>query len=457
MKNLGITRTACILLAFCAVTAILSAAQSFSTIASFPGTSPFSAPVQGTNGNFYGEAAPEGIGGGNVYEVTPTGTMTSISNLASGIGGLVLSSNGVFYGTDSQGGTALEGSIFKMSSGGTAATIYSFCLTDCADGTNPATALLQAGGALYGTTAGTIFKISLGGSLTTLFNFCDPNCNQFGPPHPSALVLGSDGNFYGTTAGGNVNSGTVFKMTPTGTLTTLHTFTGSDGSGPSGSLVQGPNHEFYGMTVSGGKSSSSCAPYGSCGTIFKIKTDGTLTTLHRFTGSDGANPVGNLVLGTDGNFYGTTSQIGTGNAGTIFQMTPSRTLTTLYSFCSQQGCLDGAIPRTALLQATNGTFYGTTQAGGEQGIGTFFSLSLGLAPFVQPMPSADRIGTKVVILGNNLTGTTSVQFNGTSAVFTVVSDTEITATVPAGATTGSIVVTTPSATLESSAPFHVMQ
>src|SRR5215467_6835686 len=101
MKNLGITRTACVMFAICAATAIFSTAQSFSPIASFPGTSPFSAPVQGTNGNLYGEATPQGIGGGNVYEVTPTGTMTSISNLASGVGGLVLSSNGIFYGTDS--------------------------------------------------------------------------------------------------------------------------------------------------------------------------------------------------------------------------------------------------------------------------------------------------------------------------------------------------------------------
>jgi uncharacterized repeat protein (TIGR03803 family) len=457
MKNLGFVKMTAILFVVCVLTASASFAQNFTAIASFPGTSPFSAAVQGTNGNLYGEATPQGIGGGNVYEVTPAGTMTSISNLATGIGGLVLSSNGNIYGTDTQGGVALEGSIFEMNSSGTSTTIYSFCTTTCDDGTNPTSALVQVGGDIYGTNAGVIFKIGLGGAFTTLYSFCNPNCNQFGPPYPSALLLGSDGNFYGTTAGGNVNGGTVFRMTPSGNLTTLFTFSGPDGSSPSGSLVQGPNSELYGMTVTGGKKNTSCAPYGTCGTIFSINPEGKLTTLHRFDASDGSNPMGNLVLGTDGNFYGTTSQNGANGGGTIFQMSPSGKLTTIYNFCSQQFCLDGSNPRSALVQATNGTFYGTAHDGGDQGLGVFYSLSMGLAPFVQTMPIADKIGSNVIILGNNLTGTSSVQFNGTAAAFTVVSDTEITATVPMSATTGKVEVTTPSGLLASPAAFRVIQ
>ena len=102
------------------------------------------------------------------------------------------------------------------------------------------------------------------------------------------------------------------------------------------------------------------------GTVFKITPSGTLTTLHSFDGTDGANPYAGLVQATDGNFYGTTSSGGANGDGTVFKITPSGTLTTLYSFCSQSGCTDGANPDAGLVQATNGNFYGTTLDGGAE-------------------------------------------------------------------------------------------
>ena len=137
-------------------------------------------------------------------------------------------------------------------------------------------------------------------------------------------------------------------------------------------------------------------------------------------------------------------------------------MTTLYSFCSETNCADGAGPLAGLLQATNGTFYGTTTYGGTvtcsfSQCGNVFSLSLGLAPFVATVPTAGAVGTSVTILGNHLTGTTGVMFNGTAASFTVVSSTEITATVPAGATTGRVKVEAPNGTLKSNAAFRVVK
>jgi uncharacterized repeat protein (TIGR03803 family) len=162
------------------------------------------------------------------------------------------------------------------------------------------------------------------------------------------------------------------------------------------------------------------------------------------------------MLASDGNIYGTTGFGGNNesNAGTIFKITPFGTFTSVYNFCSQTDCLDGANSRTPLFQATNGTIYGTTGAGGTQTNGVFFSFS-SLTPFVEPIPTLGKMATKVTMLGNGLTGTTSLTFNGVSPSFTVVSDTEITTTVPTGASTGTVRVTTPTVTLDSDVAFIV--
>jgi uncharacterized repeat protein (TIGR03803 family) len=460
MKKLSVVKASCLLSGICLALAIHAPAQTFTILQNFEQSDPTSALVQGLNGNFYGTMGGGEIGfEGNVYTLTPSGTYTAIAGpCCYSYAPVVLASNGYFYGSTQQGGTGGEGSIYRMTASGAVSTLYSFCVTTCGDSSDPQGPLVQLGnGDLYGANITTIFKITLAGELTTLYDFCNPNCNE-GVTTPSGLVLGSDGNFYGVTSSSQ-NDGTVFKMTPSGTVTTLHAFSGTDGSSPVGPLVQATNGYLYGVTRSGGTGvNRACGSIGTgCGTIFKISSTGAFTTLHEFAGSDGASPAAGLVLASDGNLYGTAYAGGnnTNNAGTVFVVSPSGAFATLYDFCSQTDCLDGNSPFMPLLQATNGTLYGTTRLGGTQTNGIFFSLSRGLRPFVQPIPAQGNAGTNVLILGNGLTGATNVTFDGVSAAFSVVSDTEMTATVPTGAATGAVVVTTPSASLESKVAFRV--
>ncbi len=215
--------------------------------------------------------------------------------------------------------------------------------------------------------AGTVFKITPGGTLITLYSF---GVSDGQSPY-GGLVQGSDGNFYGTTefGGANNGNGTVFKITPRGTLTSLYSFAGSDGANPHAGLVQGSDGNFYGTTEFGG--TGQCA--NRCGTVFKITPSGTLTTLYDFAGSDGFKPQAGLVQGSDGNFYGTTTGGGANNGkGTVFKITPSGTLTTLYSFAGS----DGAFPQAGLVQGSDGNFYGTTAGGGANFAGTVFRLGV---------------------------------------------------------------------------------
>jgi uncharacterized repeat protein (TIGR03803 family) len=263
-------------------------------------------------------------------------------------------------------------------------TLHSF---DNTDGAVP-DALVQATDEnFYGTTgvggannAGTVFKITPSGTLTTLHSFCSLSGCADGA-NPFGLVQATDGNFYGTTVGANSlclgGCGTVFKITSSGTLTTLHSFDQADGGGPN-ALVQATDGNFYGTTNNGGAN--------FFGTVFKITPSGTLTTLYSFCqGGVGTNcPDGGfptfaaLVQATDGNFYGTTDvggAHGLASGGTVFKITPSGTLTTLYSFCSLIGCADGSVPYAGLVQATDGNFYGTTEGGGANNAGTVFKIT----------------------------------------------------------------------------------
>jgi uncharacterized repeat protein (TIGR03803 family) len=475
-------------LGLCAATAIASPAQTFTSLFSFNGTDgqwPIYAGslVQGLNGNLYGTT---GIGGahgcGTAFQVTPAGALTTLHNFYSAggcgpYGGLLLAANGSLYGTASDGGANnVGGTVFRITPAGKFKTIYSFCALDnCADGNTPEGPLIQAAnGIFYGTTSGggangygTVFKITPGGVLTTLYSFCSqPNCPDGGSPN-APLVQGADGNFYGTTFKGGIggpssDNGTIFKITPAGKLTTIYSFCSqpgcTDGANPYAGLVPGPHNTFYGTTSQGGDV--------GFGTIFQVTTAGTLTRLHTFCGAgcpEGGVPRATLISGTDGNFYGTAYEGGSGGygggtlGGTVFQLTPAGTLTALYSFCSQPNCTDGNNPSAGVVQDTDGNFYGTTYEGGaNKADGTVFRLSTGLPPFVKTLPAAGAVGSKVTILGTSLTGATSVSFNGTAAAFTVVSATEITTTVPAGAATGTVVVVVPGGgTLNSNAPFTV--
>jgi uncharacterized repeat protein (TIGR03803 family) len=303
-----------------------------------------------------------------------------------------------------------------------------------------------ASGDFYGTTGagfGTIFKIAPAGALTTLYYFGGVDG---GAPY-APMVQGTTGDLYGTTFdGGNQSAcqygcGTLFKITPSGAFTSLYSFNGTDGEVPNG-MVQAADGNLYGTTQSGGAN--------GYGTIFKITPSAVFTTLHSFDSTDGAYPFAGLIQATDGNLYGTTSQGGSSGQGTIFKLTKAG-VKTIHNFTGT----DGAGPLATLVQDTDGDFYGTTVFGGSNNDGTIFKLSLGLAPFVKTMPTAGLAGSIVKILGTNLTGATSVSFNGTPAVFTVVGTTEISANLPAGATTGKVEVVTPTGTLTSNVNFEV--
>ncbi len=300
-------------------------------------------------------------------------------------------------------------------------TLASF---DSGNGSSPTASLIQgADGNLYGTTfsggsgsgcfvkggCGTIFKITPAGTLTTLYNFCSElNCTD-GIFAYGGLVQGTDGNFYGTAVEGGLTSGTVFKITPDGTLTTLHVFQEDDGLEPKGTMVQGADGNFYGTTSGGGANFE--------GSVFVMTPGGTLTTLASLGDNDnGGAPYAGVTQGTDGNFYGTSTHGGNEN-GMVYKVTPTGTFTTLYSFCSQSGCTDGTTPFAGLVQGADGNFYGAASSGGdfnscslEQGCGTIFKIdSNGVLVTLHEFDSADGFnpqGTLTLGSDGNFYGTT---------------------------------------------------
>ncbi len=302
---------------------------------------------------------------------------------------LTLGNDGNFYGTTSYGGNTNFnsgsgfGTVFKVTTNGTLTTLVSFNDTN---GEFPVAALtLGNDGNFYGTTLynfyplttdsniyGTVFQVTTNGTLTTLISFNATN----GEDPSAALTLGNDGNFYGTaSAGGDYSDGTIFQITTDGTLTTLFSFNGINGSSPNG-LTPGNDGNFYGTTQFGGSSDN--------GTIFKITTNGTMISLVSFNGTNGLSPEAGLTLGNDGNFYGTTEGGGDTNLnggygyGTIFCVTTNGRLTTLVTFNGT----NGSLPDAGLTLGNDGNFYGTARAGGDYGDGTIFRLSF--SPVVPP-------------------------------------------------------------------------
>jgi uncharacterized repeat protein (TIGR03803 family) len=176
--------------------------------------------------------------------------------------------------------------------------------------------------------------------------------------------------------------------------------------------------------------------------------------LHSFSGSeDGSNPVGGLVLATDGNFYGTTASGGTMDCGVIYRISPKGKFSLIDDFSSSTGCA----PLVTLLQDTSGAMYGDTYAGGTNNSGVFYSLKATLAPYAALVPAASKVGKTIGILGQGFRGTTTVSFNGVSARFAVMSETFLKATVPKGATTGPVSITTPQGNLVSKQNFRVLR
>ena len=355
---------------------------------------------------------------------------------------LILASDGNFYGTTTAGGAGGAGTLFRITPDGVLTTVYSFCTqSQCADGAGPSGIIEGSDGNFWGVTSvsgegssytgGTIFKMSMAGELTTVYAFCVPaSCPQGAVPY-APLVEGSDGNFYGATyrAGSTegtcsgIGCGTVFKITPAGTLTVLHSFEATgDGANTSAGLVEGSDGNFYGTTpeqgsfggsvyqispsgssfhtlytfctetpdpceISGGPSSgvvegSDGDYYGTAdgygaydGSVaYKVAVSGstgTLSNVYSFCAlancADGSFVSAPLYPGSDGNFYGTAEAGASEEAGTVFRLTPAGTLTTLHSFCASVGCTDGRSPYATPVQGVDGNLYGTTFQGGTKG------------------------------------------------------------------------------------------
>ncbi len=448
--------------------AVCTQAQTFSYLADFDGANgyqPFGSLTQGTDGNIYGTTTNGGGHGyGNIYRITPSGEITSIYNFCLRLSctdgttpesAPVLGSDGNLYGTTTGIGYGY-GTIYKMTLSGKLTTLYTFCsLANCADGSAPNGLVAASDGNFYGTTfeggtskAGTIFKITPAGHFTSLYSFCSlANCADGFSPVASPIE-GIDGNLYGTTWQ-SPTGGVLYRFTLAGDFKVLYSFCRgirlcSAGSGPV-ALVQDANGNFFGTTQYGGGS-------GGYGTVFELTAKQQFINLHTFDKTDGAYPDEALTLANDGNFYGITAEGGPANAGTIFEITAAGGFRTLYTFAPPYG----DEPAGPLLQGTNGNLYGTTPSNpGYDPLGTVFEFSNGLGQSVRTAPAAGQVGKTVLILGNGLTGSTSVTFHGVEAPFTVESDTYIKATVPKDATTGVVSVVTPSGTLNSNPQFVV--
>ena len=374
---------------------------SFTPVFSFGSTNGSDAQagvVQAPDGSFYGTTYDGGDNDlGTVYQLTPGGALNVLYSFDGTNGShpeaeLVFGPDGQLYGTTYDCATndlfnGGDGTVFKITTNGLFTSLVSFNGTN---GANPAAGLaLGPDGLLYGTTQnggtnnvamgglGTVFKITTTGILTTLVSFDFTN----GANPAAQLTLANDGNFYGTADGGGIYNvmyggyGTVFKITTNGTLTSLASFNGTNGAYPVAALVQGPDGYLYGTTQYGGTNDVAT---GGVGTIFRITTNGLLTSLYSFTGGiDGFDPQAPLTFGTDGNLYGTTSEGGFADGGTVFQFTPGGTLSTLVLFDYDSY---GASPAAGLFEGADGSFYGTSQSGGTNGSGTVYRVSLSPAP-----------------------------------------------------------------------------
>jgi uncharacterized repeat protein (TIGR03803 family) len=338
---------------------------------------------------------------------------------------LVQASDGNLYGTCGGGGANGNGTVFRITPDGALTTLYSFSPTDAhganADGANPAFSLiLGKDGNLYGICynggvhdCGTIFRITTSGTFSTLCSL-DNHSKPVGK-HPNSLIQGSDGNFYGTCFdGGTVFIGSVFRVTPDGAYTTLHSFTSPDGGYPQ-CLIQASDGCLYGWME---------------WAVFRITTEGDFTILYSFLNATSVNSPASLIQASDGNLYGTWQRGGSNASGTIFRLTTSGTLTTLYNFSAVRNFralnryfvnTDGSIP-ISLMQANDGNLYGMCSEGGDGGVGTVFRFSLDgkfttLHSFSAPNGKAhinvDGLG---LLTGNALMQASDGNFYGTVSV-----------------------------------------
>ena len=371
---------------------------------------PGAALIQGSDGNFYGTSFAGGANNtGAVFRVNPSsGAETLLYSFGASGGpdgtypfaGLVqYPADGSLYGTTAAGGAHDLGAVFKVNpTTGAEAVLYSFA-GGRTDGASPNGLMLATDGNFYGTTylggtsdAGIVFRLTPAGTATVLYSFGRLSANDGANPLAGLIEDAADGNLYGTTVAGGPygsGSGTIFKVNPTtGAETVIYAFTGNggvvlstDGALPEAPLILANDGNFYGTTYSGGS-------YGA-GAVFKVTPTGIESVVHSFGGDgasgssgDGAYPLGSLTQDANGNFYGTTNAGGAFNQGTVFRVTPTGTETVLHSFSGDgaiSGSSDGAFPGGGLLIGTNGSLFGTTFLGGADSQGAFYKLT-GVVP-----------------------------------------------------------------------------
>jgi uncharacterized repeat protein (TIGR03803 family) len=479
-----------VLFTLSAMAATVVNAQTFTTLVHFTGGNggyPRSALTQGPDGRLYGTTTAGASNSvplgkktkmwGTLFAVDASGSLTTLANfngvngrgsnqtpLLAAPNGTLFGGNTTFYQTSVDGKLRVLGQIPDSGFNGP--------MAEGIDGSVYGVTLVGGDVGCGEDGCGAAYKVDPHGHVELLVTFAEGNNLTY----PSGLMLGDDGNIYGITGSPDEDSyGNVFKMTPGGVLTTLYNFCSeancADGYDPF-SLIQGTDGNFYGVAYEGGNYRNTCATYFlepvGCGTIFRLSRSGVYTVLHTFCTdapcSDGGNPSW-LVEGSDGALYGVTQLDGDPSCnggygcGTIFKITKDGAFTILYGFHTG----DGQVP-FGLTQATSGLFYGvqevspgvTCSLNEGQGCGTVFSFDIGLPPFVSVVRNFGRIGASDSIIGQGFIGATAVAFNGTPATFTVVSDTFLKTTIPQGATTGYVTVTTPSGVLTSNVQFHVI-
>jgi len=343
------------------------------------GSTPTAALIRDSAGNLYGTTSAGGYGLGVVFKLGTSHQETVLHAFqgpdgATPYGSLVIDLVGNIYGTTVAGGDYGLGTVFKIDSNGVETVLHSF--SGSSDGANPYAGLvLDNLGNLYGTTEnggtsgnGTIFQIDVAGNETVLHSFAGAPIDGTDPK--ARLLLGRDGNLYGTTfSGGSGGAGTVFKFDLTANAETiLYNFEGNlDGGNPFGGVTQDANGVLYGTTEVGG---SPLRPYGCCrGTLFALNGN-NMTVLYAFTGgNDGGTPASDLVL-FNGVLYGTTQSGGPAQKGTVYSVDiVTGTESVLHGFT---GNGDGGTPQGGLLMSAAGVLYGTAQSGGQHQQGTVF-------------------------------------------------------------------------------------